>query len=199
MALHWYGRTNAGGPWVSGTCMETLTHLKVLRIHRCSRAAEESGQVLTAAEKEERSRTFWVAFCTDKQTAAVLGRSMSLRPDDLDVELPSQFDDQDEVGIWKPHGFSGIISQDLSEPMPIQAISRLVACSQMHVLLSHIITTVYTVKRHRSYKEDADTGALQDLSSRLQQYYASLPAHFRWSFGQNNQLLPYSELHSSLG
>jgi hypothetical protein len=47
------------------------------------------GTTLTPVERESRRRTWWVLYFFDRFSASKLGQPVSIRDEDIDVEMPS--------------------------------------------------------------------------------------------------------------
>src|SRR5687767_11869371 len=51
--------------------------------------AASSNSTLSAVERESRRRTWWVLYFFDRFSASKLGQPVTVRDEDIDVEMPS--------------------------------------------------------------------------------------------------------------
>ena len=110
---------------------------------------------ISAAEIEERKRVFWIAYCFDKDLSLQMGQPSAQDDDDMDVELPSEFD-------------SGLVYPDKSTRIDIFN-SRV----RLAMIQGQIYKRLYSVKARRQSIADQIIAA-RELEAMLQSWRASI-------------------------
>ena len=111
---------------------------------------------LSAAEIEERRRVFWIAYSLDKDLSLRMGVPSSQDDDDMDVELPSEFDS------------SPIYPGELTTMNYFKYRARLA------MIQGHIYKRLCSVKATKQAVAERVVAATE-LESRLQSWRASVP------------------------
>lgn len=155
-----------------------------LGLHRHMPTADASPD-----EIQTRLRLWWSIYTLDKLNAAQLGRPCVLRFVETDTPLPD-IDHPDELEILSPLGGAYTVWR---AGRPIQAISGLVASSELAVILEEVLRQYNVAQRrpplatprnlgssqHSSAPPEAWDVAVSRLHTQLDEWYDQLPPHLR--------------------
>ncbi|KAM5343461.1 hypothetical protein ACJ41O_011998 [Fusarium nematophilum] len=128
--------------------------------------------------REHRKRVWWSAYMLDRFWAAMIGQPVTIRDEDIDVELPS-------IDGLSPES----AAEDFADPEYLTASLRLTN------LAAQIASSIYSRKMQRSSFSRRVQQALRDLSSWLQ----GLPDPLREAMEElpPNASMPVTSLHLS--
>ncbi|KAJ4336040.1 hypothetical protein N0V95_008724 [Ascochyta clinopodiicola] len=123
---------------------------------------------------EIRRRVFWAAFVVDKIQSLYQGRPVTIK--ESDTLVPIKFlDTYEELEHWTPLAYSTQSSVAYSGS-PAYSISTFKNLCQLSVILSDILSTIYTERSSDKSPAELST-KLESIHSTLQKWYRNLPAH----------------------
>ncbi|KAI0701459.1 fungal-specific transcription factor domain-containing protein [Cerioporus squamosus] len=129
-------------------------------------------------------RTFWALVVFEWLTGYGYGRPIFLHDDDIDVDLPTEVDDE----YWTTSASDEPPRQPEGKPSKAAA---LVAFIRLTRILASALRTIYPIKRskpHPGQDPDWEQRTVTDLDSSLNNWLDSLPAHLRWNPDQTDTL-----------
>ncbi|KAL1742414.1 fungal-specific transcription factor domain-containing protein [Schizophyllum fasciatum] len=150
------------------------------------RAAQDAGAhrhrelgSMTKAESELWKRAFWILVYVDRMCAQSLGRPCATEPEDYDLELPVECDDEywdhpDPSQAWKqPPGKPSLLSSFISK-------------LHLSAIIPKCLRTIYPVNKTLNSEEQQDVVA--ELDSSLNAWASSIPDHLRWNPEMEDEL-----------
>ncbi|PWN21568.1 hypothetical protein BCV69DRAFT_173938 [Microstroma glucosiphilum] len=174
------GRSTQGAHYAMSACRVALD----LGLHRHMPTTDASPD-----ELQTRLRLWWSIYTLDKLNAAQLGRPCVLRFVETDTPLPDT-DHPDELEVLSPLG--GAATAEPTE-QPVQALSGLVAGSELAVILEEVLQQYNVAQRRIPLPTERKFGsrrlssspieawdvAVSRLHSQLDEWYDHLPSHLR--------------------
>ncbi|VDB82660.1 unnamed protein product [Peniophora sp. CBMAI 1063] len=122
-------------------------------------------------------RPFWTLIVFDRWLSASLGRACAIVDDDLDLDYPTDCDDE----YWAPTDGSPAFRQPEGQP---SRVSAFICVLQLSQILASALRTLHasdkTKARHGFTGPDWEQRAIAFYDSSLNQWLASLPTHLRW-------------------
>ncbi|KAF8208778.1 fungal-specific transcription factor domain-containing protein [Mycena galopus ATCC 62051] len=123
-------------------------------------------------EDEQWRRAFWSFVVLDRYLGAFLGRPMGLHPEEYDLELPSEVDDE----YWD-QGFT----QPPGKPSQVAYFN----CSlQLYEILGDVMTRLYGSKKSKLMLgwdgPDWEPRIVAELDSAVNVFSDSIPLHLQW-------------------
>lgn len=94
-------------------------------------------------EREERRRTFWMSFCTDRYSSIGTGWPMSIEESDIMTDLPV-----DEISFETSKPRKSVTLRDALEPSGAQGISSFAAVVLLASLFGHNLTHLHRPGPH---------------------------------------------------
>ncbi|KAJ7458299.1 fungal-specific transcription factor domain-containing protein [Mycena galericulata] len=130
------------------------------------------GTSSTTTEKELEKRACWTLLFLDSELSALLGRTPYLYPQEIDLSLPTECDDE----YWEETGPG---HQPPKAPSTITFFATLL---DLYRLFNFIIRLVYGPNnyRFRTYVKDLPR-AVAELDSTLDKWLPNIPAHLAWN------------------
>ncbi|KAF9265791.1 hypothetical protein L218DRAFT_859378 [Marasmius fiardii PR-910] len=141
-------------------------------------------------EYELKQRAFWVLVSMDKILSSWLGRPCMIRDEDIDVEYPTECDDE----YWQNDGSLPVFRQPPHQP---SKLSFFVHYLKLCEIISFAMITLYSAKRPMLaiglLPEDWDTRLEQQLNMAMKKWLDSIPEHLRWKARPDDDIfLPQS-------
>ncbi|KAG7443383.1 uncharacterized protein BT62DRAFT_1078462 [Guyanagaster necrorhizus] len=128
-------------------------------------------------EAEMWRRTFWSLIYMDRVISSLTGRSVALYDEEIDVDLPTECDDE----YWEASDPAQAFKQPAGKPSVIAYFN---CCLRLSQLLTFCLRTIYSVKRSRALLGFLDPNweyqVVADLDSALNKWIDSIPPHLRW-------------------
>jgi hypothetical protein len=140
-------------------------------LHRSSKRWVKSEQQ-NPLEEEMRKRVFYAVLSIQILLSGKLGRPISMRLEDFDVELPEAVDDE----FISATGIDRSRSSTCSFQIGLEAMKYQLLCSELY-------STLYTVKRKSSTYEET----VLRLEGKLKKWQDDLAPQFRTDAGSNDQ------------
>ncbi|KAF8658322.1 hypothetical protein AX16_002090 [Volvariella volvacea WC 439] len=134
-----------------------------------------------SAEDELWKRAFWVIVCIDRFITANSGRPLSLQPEDIDVDLPTECDDE----YWDCNDAKLNFRQPPEVPSAIAFFNCYV---KLMDILASAMKAIYSLKKPLLALKGSGQHILPNLDSALNNWMGSLPEHLRWNPAQENTL-----------
>ncbi|KAK7020194.1 Gypsy retrotransposon integrase-like protein 1 [Paramarasmius palmivorus] len=130
-------------------------------------------------EDELWNRAFWILLVTDFSTSIAWGRPSIVSPDNYDADLPADCDDE----YWEHSEFQ----QPEGTPSVISCFRTY--CKLMEIAGS-VQRTLYGIGKSPSSVpgSQAQTEAVLELDSALNQFVNDIPSHLKWDKPQSNFL-----------
>ncbi|PVI06865.1 hypothetical protein DM02DRAFT_649211 [Periconia macrospinosa] len=140
----------------------------------------------TDEDYEIRRRVFWAAFVVDKVQSLYQGRPVSIK--ESDTFVPIKFlDTYEELEHWAPFAYSSQ-SSAAYVGFPAYSISTFRCLCKLSVILSDILSTIYTERTSDSNPGDLSS-KLEGIHLKLTSWHALLPDHLVVDLGKP-QLTP---------
>ena len=147
-----------GAAWM---CSQLVMNAAVeTNLHRSAdRLPEDVRKGLTAHQKELRKRVFWTAYSLTVALGGKLGIPVTIRLDDIDIEMPEPVSD--------------IVQDDSTAPEEPRCSFHIgIAMMKHHTILARMYSNILGIRRNpRTYATES-----QRLEADLQKWKASLPA-----------------------
>ncbi|KAF8208774.1 fungal-specific transcription factor domain-containing protein [Mycena galopus ATCC 62051] len=123
-------------------------------------------------EDEQWKRVFWSFVMMDRYLGAFLGRPMGLYPEEYDVELPLEVDDE----CWD-EGF-------IQPPGKPSQLSFFICSIQLYEILGDVMRKLYGSKKSKLMLgwdgPDWEPRIVAELDSAVNVFSDSIPSHLRW-------------------
>lgn len=143
-------------------------------------------------EDELRKRTFWTLVVFDRHLASILGRSVAIGLDDMDLGLPAELSDAELETL----GAMNLPFPRTLPPRPSTAPPTDIAAYRCMIHLSAIasiaLASIYPTLRKGGPAAEEDEATIQkrnvaELDTLLNRFLEDLPAHLRWDPRQPNE------------
>ncbi|KAK2463231.1 hypothetical protein APHAL10511_004886 [Amanita phalloides] len=122
-------------------------------------------------------RAYWLLVLSDVFVAAYMGRSGSTSPEDFDLDLPLEVDDE----YWETDDPEMAFKQPQGVPSRITAFNYLL---KIGYILSFAQKTLYGINKFASFVPkswDRAVQVMKDIKTALDDWFQALPAHLKWS------------------
>ncbi|RDX40755.1 hypothetical protein OH76DRAFT_1412738 [Lentinus brumalis] len=122
-------------------------------------------------------RVFWALVVFEWLTGYGYGRPIFLHDDDIDVDLPTEIDDE----YWPTSASDGPPRQPEGKPSKVAVFVALIRLTR---ILASALRTIYPIKRSKpppGQDPQWEQRTVTDLDSSLNNWLDSLPAHLRWN------------------
>lgn len=129
---------------------------------------------LSDEDYEIRRRVFWAAFVIDKIQSLYQGRPVSIKESDTLVPIKFQ-DTYEELEHWTPFAYS-TQSDATYLGSPAYSVSTFRHLCQLSVILSDILSTIYTERSSDSSPAELSS-RLESIHSKLTTWRQNLPEH----------------------
>ncbi|KAJ6214677.1 nitrate assimilation regulatory protein nirA [Bipolaris maydis] len=129
---------------------------------------------LSDEDYEIRRRVFWAAFVIDKIQSLYQGRPVSIKESDTLVPIKFQ-DTYEELEHWTPFAYS-TQSDSTYLGSPAYSVSTFRHLCQLSVILSDILSTIYTERSSDSSPAELSS-RLESIHSKLTTWRQNLPEH----------------------
>ncbi|KAK7034653.1 Gypsy retrotransposon integrase-like protein 1 [Paramarasmius palmivorus] len=136
-------------------------------------------------EEELWKRAFWLLISIDLFMSAFLGRPRATTPDDFDVDLPEECDDE----YWETEDPDKAFIQPEGKP---SILSFFVSFLKLLDIIGFAHRTLYSVRKSELWTGMGITGmdwkqkAVVELDSALNKFVDTIPAHLKWDAPKEN-------------
>ncbi|GAC97798.1 hypothetical protein PHSY_005385 [Pseudozyma hubeiensis SY62] len=146
---------------------------------------------MSRLDKETFRRNFWIAYSLDRETAALLGRPVMLRDEDISVDLPLEVSD---ARIFSTPDHEPLSKQSDCRP---SSISAFVCALRLDEIIGFTLRSVYSLHRTKVRMgfaaEEFSKELVQAIDKALEDWFASVPTHLRFDAnGPDNERLTQS-------
>ncbi|TFK66525.1 hypothetical protein BDN72DRAFT_844202 [Pluteus cervinus] len=138
------------------------------------------------ARNELWRRAFWVIACQDRTASAFTGRPLCLQAEDIDVEFPTECDDE----YWDHIDPEQQFQQPVGKPSTMAFFTCYLNLTD---ILAWAMRSIYSLSRphlHRfaSSLKYSEQQGLTDLDSAMNSWMGALPEHLRWNPNEENPI-----------
>ncbi|ESK86699.1 hypothetical protein Moror_10946 [Moniliophthora roreri MCA 2997] len=138
-------------------------------------------------EDELWKRAFWLLISIDLFMSAFLGRPRATTPDDFDVEMPLECDDE----YWETEDPEQAFKQPPGKP---SILSFFVTFLKLIDIIGFAQRTLYSVRKSELWTGMGIAGldwkqkAVLELDSALNRFVDNIPAHLKWDAPKDNDI-----------
>lgn len=144
---------------------------------------QKANNAPNTVEAEMWKRAFWSLIYMDRLISSLMGRSLALGDEEIDIDLPTECDDE----YWEAADPSQAFKQPAGKP---SVISFFNCCLKLSRLLAFCLRTIYSLKKSRVLLGVLDPNweseVVSDLDSALNKWIDSIPTHLRWDPNRAN-------------
>lgn len=162
ICFHLRGFSKPGCSWIMAS--HTMTLCKELGLHRSAKIVDP-GNTLSAYDVEIRKRVFWCVLTLNVGLSGKLGRPISIRMDDFDIEMPEPMDDDHLNECEMP------LEQRSGRCMHHMGIQNF----KLYALYLEMYMTIYAVRRH----PETYISTVADLEAKLATWRNSWPQELK--------------------
>ncbi|KAF5344020.1 hypothetical protein D9758_012892 [Tetrapyrgos nigripes] len=154
----------------------TIRHVQGIGIHRKQWYDQ---QKISSTEKELWKRAFWILVAYDIYMADYFGRTATLVPEDYDLDVPIDCDDD----YW-PGERPGDTGRDFQQPEgKPSTIAHWLSSLHLLTIYRYSQRTIYAIRRPQFIVGDDPTWrskVVSQLDSAMNKWVNKMPAHLRW-------------------
>ncbi|TKY89769.1 hypothetical protein EX895_001066 [Sporisorium graminicola] len=138
---------------------------------------------MSRLDKETFRRNFWIAYSLDRETAALLGRPMMLRDEDISVDLPLEVSDALIFSTPDPEPLTK------SSDCQSTSISAFVCALRLDEIIGFTLRSVYSLHRTKVRMgfaaEHFSKELVQAIDKALDDWFVSIPTHLRFDANES--------------